>query len=467
MRTREDTMQNDAYTTNTQARKKKSPLVPILIILAVLAAAAFAAFKYYPGMKAKTEVENFFKNIEGIELSSYDGVDYDTLSKTLVVTNMVITPQENDELKAMRIERLELVEPDAEAFRKLSLSKGDFSKMPSFESYARDITITGFQGVFEDSPQTPAMGIETFRLAGIQKGSFGEILVQGLTFSIPEEGMLFSMDTFSSENINYQKIVDYINFALSGTNPQVAMSPNPITYDTMSLKGYRLAFAEFELWIENMEATNPVIDNGNTIDSVFKLTNLGADMEKIPDAEISEMFGFLGLLKPSLNMDMKAAMDVPSGHYDLSRSVIELVDQAVLSFNLEMDNFFMPALMDSMMNPYGAYEKARLIQCNIDFNFTNPELPDKILELIALTEGMEREEFREKILAEFLQGLDNPEIPDSIRQTMAPLADFIRDPKSLAISIQPTEPLAGEVFFNNPDPAAIFKDLNITLTVNQ
>ena len=197
------------------------------------------------------------------------------------------------------------------------------------------------------------------------------------------------------------------------------------------------------------------VNDDDTFSSNFDFGSFNADFSTA-DPETVQTMGDLGYTKMSGGVEGSASWDPKTGTLTLDPFEIDVENAGNLSFTYEMSGYT-PAFIQSMQqisqqmkqNPEadqngGMAMMGLLSQLSLgsaDITFTDDSLTGKLLDFYAKKQGTTADQLAQQLQAMVpaaLAQLNNPEFQKKVSDAVA---TFLKDPKSLSISIDPEAPV--------------------------
>ncbi|MBP0617334.1 hypothetical protein [Jiella mangrovi] len=200
---------------------------------------------------------------------------------------------------------------------------------------------------------------------------------------------------------------------------------------------------------------NTTNDGDDSFSSDFNLGTFDADFTKA-DPETAKTMSDLGYGNLSGTAEGSASWDPKTGTVSLDPFDINVANAGNLSFTYEMAGYT-PAFIQSMQkisqqmqqNPDGNQNSgmammgllSQLSLGSADITFVDDSLTDKLLDFYAKKQGTTRDQLIQQIeqtVPAMLSQLQNPEFQNKVSGAVS---TFLKDPKSLSISIDPESPI--------------------------
>lgn len=366
---------------------------------------------------------------------------------------------------------------DAQAFGNRLKEAASQSSVPvsfaSAESQGDDVVLKGV----------------TFGTGG-DAAKLGDVTFEGVTGSDADGWRVARVPVADIDKTEKDKRIQARGMVLSGI--QIAPKDKPSTLPGESPWFFDSAAVES---VEATEGGKPVFSLGSTsfvnsvassgaIDSNFTLGDVKIDFTATKDDQVAKTMTEVGYPQLSGNGTMQMSWDPKSG--DLSLEPFTLDFQNAGKFDLSyLIKGYTPAFA-KQLNQIQSQMAAKPDQASqsgmaiigllsqlsigsLDIKFTDASLTNKLLDYYAKQNGTTREQLADglgQMAPAMLASLNNPEFQ---AQVAAAVASFLKDPKSLSISVNPAQPIPATQILGAAmgAPQTLPNVLQLKVTANQ
>jgi hypothetical protein len=313
----------------------------------------------------------------------------------------------------------------------LTLSRGEEEPTITFAETRIEAPVEGGNGVFESPRVTFADG----KVSGTATGTLGAATLTGVTVLDPA--------TIKGDGLG-----DSVLFQTAEATDLTASrgdQPGEVTVARI--------FAE----------------SGNVVD------NIAQDSRGVVEgAVLSPDFFSASAVKPetlgydNIAFDMRwdGSRDVEAGTMTLRDLSVTMQDGGEISVAAMVGNLPDPRILN---DPDATAAASKTKIHNLSIRYEDNSLAGRVLDYLAGQQGISREEYAQQMSAALpflLAMINNPALQGEIATA---IGAFLNDPKSLAISIAPAQPLSGEEIIDlvGSNPQTLPDRLNASITANQ
>ncbi|MBC8128764.1 MAG: hypothetical protein H7Y08_00410 [Rhizobiaceae bacterium] len=209
--------------------------------------------------------------------------------------------------------------------------------------------------------------------------------------------------------------------------------------------------------LSGTEFTNSVASGSGTIASTFNMGDFAVDFAALPADETTKAMQEIGYPQLSGTGSMEMTWNPQSGELVLDPLAISVENAGDFSIDYQI-NGYTPAFAKSLAeiqeqmaaNPDAAQSSgmaiiglvSQLSVASLSIDFTDASLTPKLLDYYAKQQGQTRDELVAGLtgmMPMVLASLQNPEFQ---AQVTSAVETFLKDPKSLSVSIDPDAPVA-------------------------
>ncbi len=231
---------------------------------------------------------------------------------------------------------------------------------------------------------------------------------------------------------------------------------SPYFFDSAAVAGVRVANAGKDVF--TLGSTNFVntVAGSSTIDSRFTLGNFAFDFTASGEDELAKTMTSVGYPQLTGNGSAEMSWDPKTGDTSLSPLRLTAADAGEFSISYRLGGYtpaFAKSLADiqrQMANDPQAAQSAgmaiiglmsQLSVGSLQIGFTDDSLTNKLLDYYAKQNGTTREQLADSLsqmAPQMLAALNNPEFQT---QVSTAVSTFLKDPKSIRISVDPSTPI--------------------------
>ncbi|MBJ3786905.1 hypothetical protein [Devosia sediminis] len=273
---------------------------------------------------------------------------------------------------------------------------------------------------------------------------------------------------------------DTSSLALLQTVGRIATGPLTITRDGAEV-----------IKIDSMEAASDFTyaddDSLESLVSTLAITNIWADLSTVgeEEPEAGAIIEALGLTNISGNITQTMSWTMADGHIVIDEFLFDFADVGALDIKADFSGFT-PAMLDKVyalqnsdLDPTSEEAQAQQMMAGMEIaqaltiasasiRYDDAGLAPKLLDLFAAQSGADRATFVEGLKATLPAMIAESGIPALADVVVPPVSEFLDDPQSLEIAINPATPTSLLVLgAAASNPASLIQALGLTVTANQ
>lgn len=326
----------------------------------------------------------------------------------------------------------------------------------------------------------------SIKLPDMEAQKIGDIVLENVT----EAGTGYTIGKISAPVTKFEQGTDKFEFngasinnvSIAGTDETdpvkklflyESMEVGPITYATGGANVFRM---------EGAKATMSPYVVGEALNFDVNVTGLFADLTKIPDPKTQETIASLGYTELNGVITMKGLWNPTDGRMTISESAYDFKEVGRLNLTMDFSGYTaalvtaMQAMNTSMAGKDDAAKGLAMLglvqQLNfisMSIRFDDASVTGRALDYYAKQAGQPRDAIvnQTKAILPFIASqLQDPEFSAKVTEAASAYLDA---PKSLEISAKPEAPVPFALLIatGSTTPAALIKQLNVTITANK
>ncbi|BDA83812.1 membrane protein [Aureimonas sp. SA4125] len=300
--------------------------------------------------------------------------------------------------------------------------------------------------------------------AGPEASMIGDVTFENVTGSTAEGWNVEQVPFADFNKTEEGKQATVTGMAISGL--QLAGSQgastlpggSPIFFDEASVESVAITEGGKSLFsLSGTEWTNAVESGSGTITSNFNLGDFSLDFASLPADETTKAMQEVGYPQVAGSGSVEMSWDPKSGELSLAPFDLTVKDAGKFNFAYQI-NGYTPSFVQSLQqiqaqmaaDPAGASNSgmaliglvSQLSLASLEIGFADDSLTNKLLDYYAKKNGQTREQLIDQVIATLppmLAMLQNPEFQGTVTTAVT---SFLKDPKSLTISVDPDAPVA-------------------------
>ncbi len=346
--------------------------------------------------------------------------------------------------------------------------------MPAaFGFYGVDfVQMNGFEFT---SPTGARFAIGQFDLNGADSDAVGAVTLREIQL---DTGMFGSgsLELLTFNNIRFGSLAAWIDFAMAAAEeeeppPQAiieAVMDGMPTLDFFEMAGLTIETPTGTVGLDSLAMTSSDYLRQIAQRSDTTLTRLAIPVSLIPDPEGRAPLERMGYDRIVLSGAASIHFDMESGHFRLLDATLEAEEMGILGASLHVSNLPLEALLADPETAEERMKEATFVGASVSFG--NQSIVERAFRMQAEDMNQDPETFRRNTAGAIplmLGFLGDPELQRSFAE---PIADFLKDPKSLTLVAEPVAPVplgALEGIDQGMPPGEVIRLLGVRLLANE
>ena len=229
-------------------------------------------------------------------------------------------------------------------------------------------------------------------------------------------------------------------------------------FDSASIEAVKVTEGGKDLFsLSGTDITNSVTAGSGEVASSFTLGDFAIDFAALPADDTTKAMQDVGYPKLSGNGSMDSTWDPKTGELSLDPFELNVEDAGKLSFAFQLNGYTaafsksLQQIQEQMAaDPKGAENSgmaiiglvSQLSIASMQLDFTDDSLTNKLLDYYAKQGGQTKEQLIDGITGMMPAVLASLQNPDFQTEVTTAVGTFLKDPKSLTISVDPDAPVA-------------------------
>jgi len=242
--------------------------------------------------------------------------------------------------------------------------------------------------------------------------------------------------------------------------------------------------------VDGMEAVSEFAYDANdaleSIRSNVAITNIWADLSTVAEEEpeAGAIIAALGLTKISGNVTQSVSWTMAEGQLVFEEMLLDFADIGAINFTADISGFTLDmldkiyAMQASDLDPTSEEAQAQQMMAGMEIaqnlaisgmslRYDDAGLAPKLLDMFAAQSGADRATFVEGLKAMVPAMIAESGIPALNDVVVPPVSDFLDDPQSLEVAVNPPSPTSVLVLAAAAsNPAGLIQALGLTVTAN-